>query len=72
MFRNLPLLTFALIFVAGIALVGIAFVQPLGFSEAKIMFWSANATQSDFQIVLDSNLAGYFVEKDIDKTARYH
>ena len=72
MARNLPLITFAAIFVAGMVLAGMALIQPLGFTDRQIIPWPATATQSDMQIVIDYNALHYFAEQNVEQTVESH
>jgi len=72
MIRNLPLLTFAAIFVSGMVLAGMALIQPLGFADRQIIPWTASASQYEMQIVIDSNAVRYFAERDSGKTVESH
>lgn len=72
MIRNLPLITLAVIFVAGMVLAGMALIQPLGFADSQIIPWPATEIRSDVQIVIDPSLTHYFVEQDTGKTIGSH
>lgn len=72
MTRNLPLITFAIIFVAGMILAGMALVHPLGFTDSEIISWPANNSQADVQIMIDSNSVYYFDLKKNDKATYLH
>ena len=68
MARNLPLITLAAIFAAGLVLVGMAFVYPLGFSDQQIIPYPSVASHSEMKIVIDKNALQYFAERNAEKS----